>query len=363
MRPSTRFALSALLLPSLVLAGSFTYTLEKVANPTADQTDAYARIQKAMDSAVGYYDAYTSIRRHLNVQYEPSVPTADGGGTNIRFGSSRTYMVVITAMHEISHTLGVGTTTQYAAYLANGLFNGPLATAALRQIERNDTVHLHGDRQHIWPYGLNYASEVKSTADLVNHCKIVDALYKDLFHEAVYLEGRVRNVASQQCMSLAGTALTMGPCTDTASFVRLVAVGETNPVYRLELGGRVLDATSQSTAAGLAMGTYTWNGGAHQEFRIEGSPLSSVKAYRLKMVHSGLYLHPVGGSVVQDAMTAGTGFDWELVKGSVAATGLVAPSRRPASLEGERIDPLGRRHLAIPGGSPVGSMGTFKPPE
>lgn len=363
MRPATRIAIAVALSSSLTAAGAFTYTLAKAANPTADQLDAYARIQKAMDSAVGYYNAYTDIRRHLTVQYEPSVATADGGGNNIRFGSSPSYMVVITAMHEISHTLGVGTTTQYASYMSNGIFTGPLATAALRKIEKNDTVRLRGDKTHIWPYGLNYASEVKSTADLVNHCKIMDGLYKDLFHEAVYLEGRVRNVSTKQCVTRAGNALEMGSCTDTASFVRIVAIGATNPVYRLELGDKVLDAPSQSASAELAMGLYGWNGGAHQTFRIEGSPLSSVKASRLRMIHSDLYLHPVGATVVQDGMSAGTAFDWELVKGSVASTGLI---ERPRSVSGgnvRRIDPLGRRQASSPETRPFSTIGSFATPE
>lgn len=363
MRPATRIAIAAILSVSLATAGTFTYSLAKAANPTADQLDAYARIQKAMDSAVGYYNAYTDIRRHLTVQYEPSVATADGGGNNIRFGSSRSYMVVITAMHEISHTLGVGTTTQYAAYMVNGIFTGPLATAALRQIEKNDTVRLRGDKTHIWPYGLNYASEVKSTADLVNHCRIMDGLYKDLFHEALHLEGRVRNATTKQCIVRAGSALTMGSCTDTASFVRIVGIGATNPVYRLELGDKVLDAPSQSAAAGLAMGLYGWNGGAHQEFRIEGSPLSSVKANRLKMVHSDMYLHPVGATVVQDAMTAGAAFDWELIEGSVASTDLAERPRSAPRPEGRRVDPLGRRQPSSPEPRPFSTFGTFATPE
>jgi hypothetical protein len=363
MRPTTRIVAALVLGASLASAGTFTYTLSKAATPSADQLDAYARIEKAMDSALGYYNAYTDIRRHLTVQYEPSVATADGGGNNIRFGSSRSYMVVITAMHEISHTLGVGTTPQYAALVSNGIVNAPLATAVLRQIEKNDTVRLRGDRTHIWPYGLNYASEVKSTADLVNHCRIMNALYKDLFQEATFLEGRVRNVSSKQCITRSGNALAMGSCTDTAAFVRIVAIGATNPVYRLEVGDRVLDAPSQSSAAGLAMGTYPWNGGAHQQFRIEASPLSSVKANRLRMVHSNLYLHQVGTTVVQDAMNAATPFDWELIKGSVAPTGL---ARRPGSstgTEGARVDPLGRRSADSPTSSPFATIGSFATPE
>ena len=334
---------------SWVAAGNFTYTLETVANPTADQTDAYQKIRQAMDSAVGYYDTYTSIRKSLTVQYDPSVATADAGsGGTIRFGSGRSYMVVITAMHEIAHTVGVGTTTQYEAYVSNGIFTGPLATAALRAIEGNDTVHLHCDSQHIWPYGLNYATEVKSTADLVDHCKIVDALYKDLYHESTYLEGRIRNVATKTCISLSGTALVLGSCTDTASFVRIVAMGDATKVYRLELGGRVLDISGQSKAAGVAAGTYDWNGGTNQEFTIEPTPLSSVPSSYLKMVHSGLYLQSSGTAVVQDVSTTSiNNRAWELIPGALVPAGVGARAPSTVGREPDRFDALGRRGMEV----------------
>jgi hypothetical protein len=189
----------------------------------------------------------------------------------------------------------------------------------VRQIEGNDTVHLHTvDATHIAsPYGLNLAADAKSTADLVNHCKIVDAMYKDMFHESTYVEGRIRNISTKQCVSVSGGALVMGSCTDTASLMRIVSMGKTDPTYRMELGGRVLDAPDHSTRAGLAMGAWTWNRGTNQTFKLEACPQSDGRASRLKMAHSNLYLHPAGTSLVQDAANSGGGFDWELVKGSV----------------------------------------------
>jgi hypothetical protein len=340
-----------LALATAVPAGSITYTLQTAANPTADQLDAYTRIRKAMDSAVGYYDTYTSIRKSLTVQYDSSVATADGGsGGTIRFGSGRSYMVVITAMHEIAHTVGVGTTSQWAPLVVNGLFTGDSATAALRRIESNDTDHLHADTQHFWPYGLNYASEVKSTADLVSHCKVVQGIVQDLFHEKTYFEGRLRNVATNSCASLSGTSLVLGSCTDTASFVRIVSMSDT--LYRLELGDRVLDIPNQSKAAGIAASTYSWNGGANQEFRISPSPLSSVVAVRLQMVQSGLWLHSSGTSVLQDPTTTGTGFDWTLVSGSVPAA-VRLPFRMDPDKSAPRRDPLGR---SVDGNRPTGPV-------
>jgi len=160
--------------------GNVTYTLVNVSNPTDDQIDAYNRIQSAMDKAVAFYNEYTSITKTLTVYYEPSVSTADGNinGT-IRFGSNRSYMNHITAMHEIAHTVGVGTSGKWSSLIVNGVYTGPNATAAIRAITGDNNAVIKGDSAHFWPYGLNYTSEVKSEQDLINHCIIVDAMKKD----------------------------------------------------------------------------------------------------------------------------------------------------------------------------------------
>ncbi len=162
------------------VTGNVTYTLIKAANPTADQLDAYAKITEAMDSAIKYYNENTTIKKSINVYYEPSVSTADGNinGT-IRFGSNRSYMVTATAMHEIAHTVGVGTSSKWKTLIVNGVYQGSNATAELGKITGKSDSVLKGDTQHFWPYGLNYASEVKSEADLINHCRIVEAMKKD----------------------------------------------------------------------------------------------------------------------------------------------------------------------------------------
>jgi len=166
--------------PTASMQGKVTYTLVRASSPTADQLAAYEAITAAMDKAVSYYNRYTNIVLNLRVQYEPSVATADANiNGNIRFGRKE-YMNHITAMHEIAHTTGVGTTSQYRALIVNGVFTGVNATNQLRAITGNPQDVLKGDSQHFWPYGLNYTSEVKSEDDLINHCKIVNAIRKDL---------------------------------------------------------------------------------------------------------------------------------------------------------------------------------------
>ncbi|KYF97033.1 hypothetical protein BE17_00265 [Sorangium cellulosum] len=159
--------------------GGITYTLAMAPAPTADQQSAYDMITSAMDEALSHYNCYTSIDKSLRVSYEPSVATADGNvNGSIRFGA-RSSMNYITAMHEISHTLGVGS-REFGALVVDGVFTGAEATSQLRAITGNESDVVHADNQHFWPYGLNYTTEVKTTDDLVNHCKIVVAIRTDL---------------------------------------------------------------------------------------------------------------------------------------------------------------------------------------
>jgi len=160
--------------------GRITYTLHRATSPTPDQTDSYNRITTAMNQALAVYNCYTNITKALNIYYEPSVPTADGNynGT-IRFGAKST-MVQATAMHEMGHTVGVGTYSGWASRLSGGVWTGANANNQLRALTGDGSAVIHGDRQHFWPYGLNQPSEVTSAEDYVRHCKIVVALRQDM---------------------------------------------------------------------------------------------------------------------------------------------------------------------------------------
>jgi hypothetical protein len=160
--------------------GRFTYTLARASNPTSAQLNAYTLITSAMDKAITYYNCNTSIIMNINVYYDSSVPTAQANLNGpISFGQTA-YMQYITAMHEMSHCAGVGTHSRWASLISNGKFTGTNTTNQLRQITGNQSDMLSADTQHFWPYGLNYTSEVTGEADLINHCKIVVAIRKDL---------------------------------------------------------------------------------------------------------------------------------------------------------------------------------------
>jgi hypothetical protein len=157
------------------------YVLNTPPAPTADESDAYALIDKAMSEAVRYYNCYTDIELDITANYKPSVPTAEANVDGlISFGSNRSYMVLPTAMHEIAHVAGIGYYTFAQMHDSNGIWTGAVANAVLASIPNPRDTQLHADNMHFWPYGLNYASEYENEDDLINHCKLVQAIRQDM---------------------------------------------------------------------------------------------------------------------------------------------------------------------------------------
>jgi len=156
---------------------SLTWTLQKAPDPTPDQQDAYSRITSAMNAAVARYNNLSDLGKSITVQYDPGVPTADGNinGT-IRFGN-RAYMTERTALHEIAHTIGVGTSGRWASLTSGGTWRGAEATRLVRQYD-GAAATLSAGGGHFWPYGLNYDNEFSQTA-ADRHVNIVAAMVRD----------------------------------------------------------------------------------------------------------------------------------------------------------------------------------------
>lgn len=134
------------------------------------------RIVRAMDGAVALYNAVGTFDKELTVAYSPGTPTADANfNGHIRFGGQ---IGKRTALHEIGHTLGVGTTRQWRELLVEGKWTGTHANALLKTFDGPDAV-LKGDRQHFWPYGLNYDKESSPEND-IRHVKLVAAFRVDM---------------------------------------------------------------------------------------------------------------------------------------------------------------------------------------
>jgi hypothetical protein len=330
----TLFLLGLFSYSVIAQTGNITYTLHRENNPTQTQQNAYAKIQVAMDSALGYYNKYTSITKFLNVYYNPDVSTADANfnGT-IRFGKEN-YMVVHTAMHEIAHTVGVGTTNEYRNLMQNGVFTGAYATTMIREVTGDQNAVVNGDNQHFWPYGLNYANEVKSSQDLINHCKIVGAMYSDMFREEFFRTCRLKSRLDGRCMTvLTDNSLRLGDCNSSASVVRMISLNGEN-VFRLEFGNKVLDIPNESTSAGIVVGLYNWNGGGHQRVIFEFEQDTNLA--RLKMQHSGLYLRADGDRIIQDRGTVSPESQyWELVDDQVKS--VYSVQNRHRITEGIRV--------------------------
>lgn len=165
------------LLYATLASAAITWQLQRVSNPTQDQADAYTRIQNAMTLAVARYNRLAPrANKSITVQYVPSVATADANfNGNIRFGSNRSYMNERTALHEISHTLGIGQTQSFNTRCAAN--NWPSATALLRSWDGASAV-INCGGSHIWPYGLNYDNEWSET-NANRHCQLINAMLAD----------------------------------------------------------------------------------------------------------------------------------------------------------------------------------------
>ena len=160
-----------------LVSGTITFTVQKVSNPTADQADAYQRIQAAMTAAAARYNRLAPrASKTITAQYVPGVQTADGNyNGNIRFGSDRAYMNERTALHETAHTLGIGQTAAFDTRCAAN--NWPSATKLLQSWD-GAGAKINCGGGHIWPYGLNYDNE-RSETNGNRHCQLVNAMIVD----------------------------------------------------------------------------------------------------------------------------------------------------------------------------------------
>jgi hypothetical protein len=138
--------------------------------------DRKKRIIDAMDTAVTLYNKTGVFKKELTANNSPGTPTADANYAGwINFGGSINARV---ALHEISHTLGIGTHGNWQSNIKDGKWTGKHALEQLREFDGKDAV-LHADRMHFWPYGLNFDHESNEEND-IRHVKMVLAMRKDM---------------------------------------------------------------------------------------------------------------------------------------------------------------------------------------
>jgi hypothetical protein len=147
--------------------------------PTSVVQDAYNRITIAMNAAVKRYNKWGNFDKLITVNYVPSVPTADANfNGNMRFGANTQYMVEGTALHELGHCMGVGTSPRWTAPLVIGAnYVGAKAVQWVKYYDGPNGV-INCDTQHMWPYGLNFANEYSET-NFDRHVRIIWAMRQD----------------------------------------------------------------------------------------------------------------------------------------------------------------------------------------
>ncbi|WP_338285102.1 hypothetical protein [Luteolibacter sp. LG18] len=138
--------------------------------------DRRKRIVESMEKAVAFYNAHSDFKKALTANNSPGTPTADGNISGwINFGGQIGFRVTL---HEMGHTLGIGTNGNWQKNIKDGLWTGKHGLAQLKEFDGPDAV-LHADRMHFWPYGMNFDNEA-SEVNYLRHVKMVVAMCKDM---------------------------------------------------------------------------------------------------------------------------------------------------------------------------------------
>ncbi len=155
-----------------------TYTFQRPKEATAEQRKLFDQIDKSIQVAVGYYNRYTKLKKHVTVTFSPDTPTADANINGaIRVGGSRNTRTIL---HELGHCMGVGQHRNWNKLMVDHRWQGKAANKLLQEFTNDRNAQLHGDHMHFWPYGLNYDNEMKSEQDMIRHARLVEAIVKDL---------------------------------------------------------------------------------------------------------------------------------------------------------------------------------------
>jgi hypothetical protein len=142
--------------------------------------DSYLRITAAMNAAVERYNHGANWwDRTLTVEYNQGVPTADAViSGHIRFGSQSGSQNERTALHEIAHTFGIGSSWRWDTLLGEGgAFVGEYTNQLIKEYDGVDA-NIWTGGGHFWPYGLNYNTEW-SEENARRHVELVSSMVQD----------------------------------------------------------------------------------------------------------------------------------------------------------------------------------------
>ena len=137
--------------------------------------DANNRVNAAATNACDIFNNLTSINKHFSIGYSAGTPTADCVYNDepwMNMGANSSYQRTGTIMHEMQHGLGV---IPYSTHWSGSIMRsgdgtgdwlGDRVSAFLNFWDNTTGSHLHGDTQHMWPYGINGASEDNGSQEL-----------------------------------------------------------------------------------------------------------------------------------------------------------------------------------------------------
>ena len=140
-----------------------------------------ADARASIEEAVPIYNKYGSFNKHLSVYYNSGIPTAESNYTGyIGFGGSRNTRV---ALHEICHTMGMGTYTgspSYSSLIVGGVWQGFYGRKRAIEMGSPYADGLHGDGHAVWPWAMNYDSEDSSYMERIKCVRSQAALRCDM---------------------------------------------------------------------------------------------------------------------------------------------------------------------------------------
>lgn len=164
--------------------GNITYWYNNGGDEAANK-----RINDAFKQACDIFSNLTSISKHFNTGYSGGTPTADCNYQDepwMNIGPQVNYQRTGTIMHEMEHGLGViDYNTEWSGSIlrsgsGTGDWLGDRVSAFLDFWDNTTGSHLHGDKIHMWPYGVNGAQEDNGTLALYYaNAMIAQALGED----------------------------------------------------------------------------------------------------------------------------------------------------------------------------------------
>ena len=176
LKPSTKYYMRAYATNKDGVTG-YGETIKFYTIPMGDITCSYnnggddaanKRINDALTQACSIFSNLMCVKKHFGMGYSSGTPTADCYYADepwINMGANSSYQRCGTIMHEMQHGLGViPYSTQWAGSImrsgdGTGDWIGERTSAFLDFWDNTTGSFLHGDTQHMWPYGVNGAQE------------------------------------------------------------------------------------------------------------------------------------------------------------------------------------------------------------